>query len=101
MAGKRRRFTPEFKARVAFEALRKRESVQVIASRHEVHRTQVSRWKRQLIEGLLEVLSGDAGRRVAEEREAEIRDLETRLERLTDERDFLQRVLESTEPDAD
>ena len=35
MAGKRRRFTPEFKARIALEALRKRDSVQVIAARHK------------------------------------------------------------------
>ena len=95
MAGKRRRFTPEFKARVALEALRKRDSVQAIAARHKVDPTQVSRWKRQLIEGLPEALSGDAGREFARERGAEIRDLETRIERLTDERDFLQRVLES------
>ena len=61
----------------------------------------MSRWKRQLIEGLPEALSGDAGRDLAEEREAEIRDLETRIEKLTDERDFLQRVLESGGPDAD
>ena len=33
MAGKRRRFTPEFKARVALEALRERDSVQAITRR--------------------------------------------------------------------
>ena len=32
MAGKRRRFTAEFKARVALEAVRERESVQAIAA---------------------------------------------------------------------
>ena len=95
MAGKRRRFTPEFKARVALEALRKRDSVQVIAARHKIHPHQVSRWKRKLIEGLPEVFSEDAGHEFAREREAEIRDLETRIEKLTDERDFIQRVLES------
>ena len=48
MAGKRRRFTAEFKARVALEALRERDSVQAIAARHELHPNQVSAWKRQL-----------------------------------------------------
>lgn len=95
MTAKRRRFTPEFKARVALEALRKRDSVRAIAARHGIHATQVSRWKRQLIERLPEVFSEDAERELARESEAEIRDLETRLEKLTDERDFLQRVLES------
>ena len=41
MARKRRRFTKEFKARVALEALRERDSVQAIAARHELHPNQV------------------------------------------------------------
>lgn len=95
MTGKRRQFTPEFKARVALEALRKRDSVRVIAARHEVHPNQVSRWKRQLTDGLLEMFSGDAGRQLAKDREAEIRNLEARIEKLTVECDFLQRGLEN------
>ncbi len=67
----------------------KRDSVQETAARPEIHPTQVSRWKRKLTEGLPEVSSGDAGRKLAEEREAEIRDLETRIEKLTDQRDSL------------
>ena len=51
MARKRRRFTAEFKARVALEALRERDSVQAIAARHELHPNQVTTWKRQLLEG--------------------------------------------------
>ena len=50
MARKRRRFTAEFKARVALEALRERDSVQAaIAARHELHANQVTTWKRQLL----------------------------------------------------
>ena len=61
MAGKRRRFTPEFKARVALEALREHDSVQAIARRHELHPNQVSTWKRQSLEGLPEVFAGGRG----------------------------------------
>ena len=57
MATKRRRFTPEFNARVALEALRERDSVQAIARRRELHPNQVSTWKRQLLEGLPEVFA--------------------------------------------
>ncbi|MGH7013644.1 MAG: transposase, partial [Stellaceae bacterium] len=42
-----RRFTAEFKARVALEALRGDKTVQEIAAHHKVHLNQVSRWKRQ------------------------------------------------------
>jgi len=38
----RRRFTGEFKARVALEALRGDKTVQEIASKHKVHPNQVS-----------------------------------------------------------
>ncbi len=46
---KRRRFTDDFKARVALEALRGDKTVQEIASKHKVHPNQVSTWKRQAI----------------------------------------------------
>ena len=42
MAGKK---TAEFKARVALETLRERDSVQAIAARHELHPNQVSIWR--------------------------------------------------------
>ena len=52
MAQKRRRFTTEFKKRVALEALREQDTVQRIAERHGVHPNQVSTWKGQAVEGL-------------------------------------------------
>ena len=88
MARKRRRFTAEFKARVALEALRERDSVQAIAARHELHPNQVTTWKRQLLEGLPEVFAGGAGRKAALEHEAKIRDLHAKIGELTVERDF-------------
>ena len=84
----RRGFTPEFKARVALEALRERDSVQAIAARHELHPNQVTTWKRQLLEGLPEVFAGGAGRKAALEHEAKIRDLHAKIGELTVELDF-------------
>ena len=57
MARKRRRFTAEFKKRVALEALRERDTVQAITARHEVHPNQVGAWKQQAVEGLDEGFS--------------------------------------------
>ena len=90
MAGKRRRFTAEFKAR---EALREHDSVQAIARRHELHRNQVSTWKRQLLEGLPEVFAGGAGRKLAKEHEAKVRELHAKIGELTVERDVFRRGL--------
>ena len=48
----RRRFTADFKAKMALEALRGDRTVQEIAARHKVHPNQVSTWKRQAVGGL-------------------------------------------------
>ena len=66
MARRRRRFTPEFKARVALEALREGDSVQAIAARHEVHPNQVRTWKRELLEGSQRISTLPIARQVRE-----------------------------------
>ena len=99
MARKRRRFTAEFKARVALEALREWDTIQVIAARYELHPNQVTTWKRQAADGqgpirwIREVFSGGAGRKVAKEHEAKVRDLHAKIGELTVERDFFRRGL--------
>ncbi len=47
MTTKRRRFTADFKKKVALEALRGDCTVQAIAARHGVHPNQVSAWERR------------------------------------------------------
>ena len=59
MSSKRRRFSGELKAKVALEALRGDRTLQEIAS-SKVHPNQVGAWKRQAIEGLVEVFSKGA-----------------------------------------
>jgi transposase-like protein len=70
----RRRFTSEFKARIALEALRGDKTVQEIAAKHKVHPNQVGDWKRRAIDGLGEVFSNGADRE-RQDRESEIHDL--------------------------
>lgn len=45
----RRKFTAEFKAKVAVEALKAQETINQIAARHELHPHQVAQWKKQLL----------------------------------------------------
>ncbi len=85
---KRRKFTAEFKAKVALEALRGDRTIQEIAARHQVHPNQVSTWKRQAVDGLGEVFSNGADQ-AHRDREAEIHDLHAKIGQLTVERDFL------------
>ncbi len=48
---KRRTHSPEFKARVAMEAISGRKTIQEIAADHAIHPIQVSQWKKLLLEG--------------------------------------------------
>ncbi len=88
----RRRFTADFKARVALDALRGDRTIQEIAARHKVHPNQVSTWKRLAMDGLGAVFSNGA-KRAGRDHEAEVRDLHAKIGELTVERDFLSRGL--------
>ena len=92
MATTQRRFTAQFKAKVAMEALRGDRTIQAIAAKHEVHPNQVSGWKRQAQAGLQELFAGATSRRQADH-EATIHDLHAKIGELTVERDFLARGL--------
>jgi transposase-like protein len=66
MAGKRRRFTAEFKARVVRAALREDKTLAELASQFGVHPNQITDWKRQVREAMPEVF----GRRKAADAKA-------------------------------
>ena len=91
MSSKRRRFSGELKAKVALEALRGERTLQEIASQHQVHPNQVGAWKRQAMEGLVEVFSKGAEHGGVRDHESEVRDLHAKIGELIVERDFLSR----------
>ena len=66
MAGKRRRFTAEFKARVVRAALREDKTLAELAGQFGVHPNQITEWKRQVLEAMPEVF----GRRKAADAKA-------------------------------
>jgi len=49
---KRKYHSSNFKAKVALEALKERETINQIATRYKVHPNMVTQWKRQLFESL-------------------------------------------------
>ena len=53
----------------------------------------MSLWKRQAVEGIREVFSGNSGRKLAEEHEAKIRELHAKIRELTVELVFFRRGL--------
>ena len=90
MSSQRRRFSGEQKAKLALEALRGARTLQEVASKHQVHPNQVGAWKREAVEGLAELFSKGAERRVRDH-ESEVRELHAKIGELLVERDFLSR----------
>jgi transposase len=91
MSKTRRNHAPAFKAKVAVEALQGEKTVHEIAAKYQVHPTQVTQWRRQLIEQAADIFAAGkpANTAAAADREA----LLAKIGSLTVERDFLSRVL--------
>ncbi len=90
MTGKRTRYSAEFKARVALEALRGELTTAQLATKHGIHQTMVGEWKRQAMEGMVAVFSGrSAGQESGKAAEVEVEKLHAKIGQLLVERDFL------------
>lgn len=91
--GKRRTHSPEFKARVAMEAISGRKTIQEIAADHAIHPIQVSQWKKQLLEGASELFTRGKKSKVKEEGQAKEAELFQQIGRLQMELDWLKKGL--------
>lgn len=73
MGDKRKKHAAGFKAKIALEALRERESVREISTRHGVHSTQVNLWKTQLRDAAVGIFEHPSEKATKEpNREAEL-----------------------------
>ena len=91
--GRRKRYTAQFKAKVAFEAAKGDKSISEIASEYGVHSQQVRSWKREFLEKM----------HLAFEKDKDTLSLQKELEKaykkigqLEVERDFLSGLLKSS-----
>lgn len=58
MGKKRRRFSDQFKAKVALDAVRGVKTLAELAAQYQVHPNQVSQWKKQLLSQAQDIFSG-------------------------------------------
>lgn len=92
---KRRRFSSEFKAKVALEALKEQATLAELANRFDVHPNQISAWKKELLEGAGELFSSKRDKDVpAEAQEAITKPLFEEIGRLKIESDWLRKKLD-------
>lgn len=89
----RRRFSAEFKARVAMEAARGVKTVGTIADENQLHPVQVSQWKKELLDSMHLVFEkdGKGARQDAEAAERREAHLERKVGQLTIELEWLQK----------
>jgi transposase-like protein len=88
MKQSRRKHSPSFKATVALEALKGDETVAELASRFEVHPSQIRTWKKTLAEGAIGIFGGDQDQKKGNE--GLIAQLYQQIGQLKVERDFLE-----------
>ena len=89
MKAKRRKFTAAFKAQVAIEAIKERDSLADLAKRYEVHPNMISKWKQEFIERSSEIFETAPPE---ENFEAEREKLFAKIGRLEMERDLLKKI---------
>ena len=83
----RKKYSPEFKSKVALAAIQGEETVNEIASRFGVHPGQVRQWKRQMVENASVVFRDP--RRKEREQKRLVEKLYKKIGQLKVERDFL------------
>ena len=91
MTGKRKRYSAEFKAKVALEAIRGDLTVSQLVAKHGVHQTVINAWKKQAIDGMAGVFSGKA-EAAESDHQGEVEKLHAMIGQLVVERDFLRKA---------
>jgi len=90
---KRKRHNPEFKARVALEALKGEHTASELATRFGIHPTMIHQWKRALLEGAADIFERGARSKGPAVDEATVKELHAKIGELAVANDFLERKL--------
>ena len=89
---KRKQHSPDFKAKVALEALKGEQTVAELASRFGVHPTMIHGWKKALLEGASGVFER-GGKKAPEIDEEQVKELHAKIGELAVANVFLARKL--------
>ncbi|MDE0018082.1 MAG: transposase [Candidatus Poribacteria bacterium] len=89
---KRKRFNPEFKAKIVIAALSGESSEAELCRRHNITEEQLSQWKRQLLENAASLF--ESNRKQSDASTERIAQLEQLAERLTQAVDIQKKALD-------
>lgn len=93
MGGKRKKYTPAEKAKIALEAVKGELTLAQISSKYGAHATQINTWKKQVVTLLPDLFSGKK-KQAATDHSAELAGLYEHIGRLKVENDFLKKKLD-------
>jgi len=91
MRKNRRKFTSEFKSKVAIEALKERYSLSELAERFELHPNQISQWKQEFLEKSKDIFDKKSPK--SKEEQVDLDKLYAKIGKLEVERDYLKKNL--------
>ena len=91
MKQKRRKFTSAFKAQVAIEALKERESLAELSRRFEIHPNIIGKWKQEFLENSASVF--DKKSDSVTDQQVDVDKLYSKIGQLEMENDFLKKNL--------
>jgi len=89
MKTSRRKFSGSFKAQVAIEALKERESLAELSKRFDVHPQVISKWKQEFMERSSEIFETKSPDKQSQ---IDLDKLYAKIGQLEMERDFLKKV---------
>ena len=93
MKRNRKQYSPDFKAKVAMEAIKGEETIAELAIRFEVHPTQITKWKKELVAGAANIFGADPNKKMKDEKGL-INQLYQQIGQLKVEKDFSEKGLE-------
>ena len=85
----RRKFTPAFKARVAFEAAKEQLTLAELSKKYEVSAVMISRWKKEFLTNLSATFEGNTGNDKSDQ--VDVEKLYAQIGQLKVENDFLKK----------
>ena len=86
-----KQYLPSFKAKVALEAIREEETIVELASRYQVHPTQIKRWKKTASEEMIELFKDGKQKGGEKEKNLFIEELYREIGQLKVELDWLKK----------
>jgi transposase len=86
----RKRFSPDFMAKVALAAIKEESTIAELSSKYEVHRTQIVNWRKCALEGLVDIFRGKRDKSL-EHKEKVINELYRQIGQLKVENEWLKK----------